>query len=276
MFRKELGQLIEIDRGVNSHRMLKIKDKLYRKYKVQNENDHANTAEILKQKIKALAGRIKRYEEINAKKDQNKLFNENQHKFYKSLENNSYRVSQIPSKDSIEQYWTDILSNPKQYNKDARWIEEIDDLSQRVETTETDEITVDEVKLAIRKLHNWKTPGIDKLQNYYLKYFSNSHKYLATIFTKIVQGKQNLEEWFTTGNILHNHCSNNDIMAIEQRGCRRGAKGCKDHLMVNKAILEDAHQMQKNLSMAWIDYQKPLTVSRTNGFSRSLIYTDAH
>ena len=45
-------------------------------------------------------------------------------------------------------------------------------------------------------------------------------------------------------------------MAIEQRGCRRGALGCKDHLMVNKAILEDAHQSQKNLSMAWIDYQK--------------------
>ncbi|CAK1600950.1 unnamed protein product [Parnassius mnemosyne] len=45
-------------------------------------------------------------------------------------------------------------------------------------------------------------------------------------------------------------------MAVEQRGCRRGARGCKDHLMVNKAILEDAHQAQKNLSMAWIDYQK--------------------
>ncbi|CAK1600834.1 unnamed protein product [Parnassius mnemosyne] len=34
----------------------------------------------------------------------------------------------------------------------------------------------------------------------------------------------------------------------KQRGCRRGARGCKDHLMVYKAILEDEHQAQKNLS----------------------------
>lgn len=55
------------------------------------------------------------------------------------------------------------------------------------------------------------------------------------------------------------NCTNtviDDIIYPEQRGCRRRARVCKDHLMINKAILEDAHQCQKNLSMGWVDFLK--------------------
>ena len=33
-------------------------------------------------------------------------------------------------------------------------------------------------------------------------------------------------------------------------------KGCKDQLMISKAIYEDCRRRNKNLSVAWIDYQK--------------------
>ena len=32
--------------------------------------------------------------------------------------------------------------------------------------------------------------------------------------------------------------------------------GCKDQLLINKAILEEAKKKRKNLSTAWIDYKK--------------------
>jgi len=35
-----------------------------------------------------------------------------------------------------------------------------------------------------------------------------------------------------------------------------GSKGCKDQLMISKAICEDCRRRNKNLSIAWIDYQK--------------------
>jgi hypothetical protein len=35
-----------------------------------------------------------------------------------------------------------------------------------------------------------------------------------------------------------------------------GSKGCKDQLMISKAIYEDCWRRNKNLSIAWIDYQK--------------------
>jgi hypothetical protein len=42
----------------------------------------------------------------------------------------------------------------------------------------------------------------------------------------------------------------------EQKGCCSGTKGCKDQLLISKAILQECKRRKKNLSMAWIDYQK--------------------
>lgn len=46
----------------------------------------------------------------------------------------------------------------------------------------------------------------------------------------------------------------NGLLPAEQKGYRRGSYGCKDQLLINKAILEEATSKRKNLSTAWIDY----------------------
>jgi flavorubredoxin len=46
------------------------------------------------------------------------------------------------------------------------------------------------------------------------------------------------------------------LIPKEQKGCRRGTKGCKDQLLISKAILQECKRRKKNLSMVWIDYQK--------------------
>jgi hypothetical protein len=45
-------------------------------------------------------------------------------------------------------------------------------------------------------------------------------------------------------------------MPKEQRGCSSRSKGCKDQLLISKAILQECKSRKKNLHMAWIDYQK--------------------
>jgi hypothetical protein len=47
-----------------------------------------------------------------------------------------------------------------------------------------------------------------------------------------------------------------NLIPKEQKGCYRGSKGCKDQLLISKAILQECKRKKKNLSMAWIDYQK--------------------
>jgi hypothetical protein len=47
-----------------------------------------------------------------------------------------------------------------------------------------------------------------------------------------------------------------NLIPKEQKGCCSGTKGCKDQLLISKAILQECKRRKKNLNMAWIDYQK--------------------
>ena len=41
-----------------------------------------------------------------------------------------------------------------------------------------------------------------------------------------------------------------NILAMEQKGCRKGSYGCKDQLLINKMILENAKSKHKHRSTA--------------------------
>jgi hypothetical protein len=47
-----------------------------------------------------------------------------------------------------------------------------------------------------------------------------------------------------------------NLLPAEQKVCRSESKGCKDQLLISKAILEDCKKRRKNLNLAWIDYEK--------------------
>ena len=45
-------------------------------------------------------------------------------------------------------------------------------------------------------------------------------------------------------------------MPEEQKGCKRGSRGTKDQLLIDKTVLRDCKKRHTNLSLAWIDYKK--------------------
>ena len=47
----------------------------------------------------------------------------------------------------------------------------------------------------------------------------------------------------------------NNLLPVEQKGCRKGSYGCKDQLLINKAIMEEVKSKKRNLSTTWIDYK---------------------
>ena len=55
---------------------------------------------------------------------------------------------------------------------------------------------------------------------------------------------------------ISTHLEEQSLLSAEQKGCHPGSKGCKDQLMISKPIYEDCRRRNKNLSIAWIDYQK--------------------
>jgi hypothetical protein len=55
---------------------------------------------------------------------------------------------------------------------------------------------------------------------------------------------------------ISTHLEEQNLLLAEQKGCNPGSKGCKYQLVISKAIHVDCRRRNKNLSIAWIDYQK--------------------
>jgi hypothetical protein len=48
---------------------------------------------------------------------------------------------------------------------------------------------------------------------------------------------------------ISTHWKGQSLKPAEQKGCRPGSKGCKDQLMISKAIYEDCSRRNKSLSI---------------------------
>ena len=55
---------------------------------------------------------------------------------------------------------------------------------------------------------------------------------------------------------MYNYLEREKILSEEQKGCRRGSRGTKDQLLIDKTVLKDCRKRHTNLSMALIDYRK--------------------
>jgi len=55
---------------------------------------------------------------------------------------------------------------------------------------------------------------------------------------------------------ISTHLEEQSLLPAEQKGCYPGGKGCKAQLMISKVAYQDCRRRNRNLSIAWIGYQK--------------------
>ena len=149
------------------------------------------------------------------------------------------------------------------------------------------------VKKQCSKMPNWKAPGHDGVQGFWVKGLDKMHERIATQLNEILEGRTEVPSWMTygrtvflcqkdaaKGNSVENfipitclplmwklltviisedmYCfmENENLFAEEQKGCRRKSRGTKDQLLIDKAVLKDCRKRRTNIAMAWIDYRK--------------------
>ncbi|XP_036334664.1 uncharacterized protein LOC118745244 [Rhagoletis pomonella] len=52
------------------------------------------------------------------------------------------------------------------------------------------------------------------------------------------------------------HLDTHNILAIEQKGCVKNSKGCKEQLIIDTDIMEQAYHNQRNIYTSYIDFKK--------------------
>ena len=55
---------------------------------------------------------------------------------------------------------------------------------------------------------------------------------------------------------MYHYLEQEKLLPEEQKGCRRGSRGIKDQLLIDKNVLKDYKKGHTNSSIAWINYKK--------------------
>ena len=55
---------------------------------------------------------------------------------------------------------------------------------------------------------------------------------------------------------LYRHLDENNLLPWEQKGCRKGSRGTKDLLLIDKMIVKNCKRRLTSLGVEWIDYRK--------------------
>ena len=55
---------------------------------------------------------------------------------------------------------------------------------------------------------------------------------------------------------IYAHLDQEKLLPEEQKGCKEGSRGTKDLLCIDRAVIKEVKSRNKNLAMAWIDYEK--------------------
>lgn len=252
--------------------------------------------DTLQQRLSALSKRLRKYKMCAERKRSNKLFKNNMKLFFRKLDEENLHHERTGenvcslTKKEIEDFWEKIWSNTGNHEENVLDAVKLKlrnlNYMSKVHITETD------VKRSLAKASNWKAPGPDNLQNFWYKKFTTMHPLIATAFNNIIQYPETAPEFLTRGktfllpkdktqlnnpakyrpitclnNIyklltsiltekIYQHCESYNLLNIEQIGCRRETQGCKEHVVIDSIIFNQAMKGQRNISAAYIDYKK--------------------
>ena len=178
-----------------------------------------------------------------------------------------------PDADESKAFWGNSWDNPVDYNSGADWLKEVEE---RVSVVQKQH---DIVIKQLRKIANWKAPGPDGLQGFWLKSFTSCIERIDLQLQDCLTTFQ-IPEWFTIGrttlilkdkekgNIasnfrpitclplmwklcigimgdgLYNHLEEKRLLPEEQKGCRKKSRGTRDQLLIDKMVISNCKRRQ--------------------------------
>ena len=289
--RKDSSIISEYVRGIRSAHLSRQVDRIRKDHRNEDIIDLDAIQLNLNNKIKAIGNSIRIYDEKFKSKVENKQFLENPQKFYRNMGKNQIQIRSPPDKQELERFWKNIYENPEQHNLETNWLEELREDFQPIPQMQDIDITEEEFKKQIASTSNFKSPGIDQVQNFWIKQFPALHKEYANALNRIMHNEEGPPEWLTEGvtyllpktqetqlpnkyrpitclptiykmltgiitEKISHHFEVYNLISEEQAGGRKNTYGVKEQLLLNKTILENCRNRQTNLHMAWIDYKK--------------------
>ena len=107
---------------------------------------------------------------------------------YKDLNREKRGQRIIPNSEDSTKFWSDIWSIRKEHNQHAEWLKSYIKQFDNINSMEKVEISQEMVKMQCRKMPNWKTPGKDGVEGYWLKNLTSLHPRISVQLNQILGG----------------------------------------------------------------------------------------
>ncbi|XP_050679442.1 uncharacterized protein LOC126975555 [Leptidea sinapis] len=296
--RADCGRLTQYINNNRSRKIIKHVKAIFKTGNTHTKHENSNIKpeeflDTLKQKLALKVHRLKRYKKAQERKNDNTMFSTNEKNFYRNLhklKTDTVNNPNVPTQEQLETFWSGIWEQQVHHNDKADWIIEEENKWNAIEEMDFTEITETDKNNITARLHNWKSPGIDKIHNFWYKKLFSLHKIMAKNITDII-GKQKIPDFIATGitymlpklqisplpsqyrpitclptiykiltlaitTKINKHVEHYNIIAEEQKGCRRGHMGCKEQLIIDSTIHKHATSKNRNLHCTYIDYKK--------------------
>ena len=104
-------------------------------------------------------------------------------------------MDEPPQPEEVVDFWSNIWEKEKSRN--SAWIKWQEDLHRDLKAQSWKAINAEETTSAINKSSNWKSPGKDKVSNFWLKHLVSLHEDLAKAYTKVMEHPKETPEWLT-------------------------------------------------------------------------------
>ena len=253
--------------------------------------------------LRYLKVKVERARTRDARIRNNRMFVEDQAMFYRRTQGASEKTGKVPNIEKFENFWAGIWEDETQtpYRK---WMNTVA-RKLREKVTHVQEFVTDNEKLkkTVKKRKNWSAPGIDGIQNYWWKKLTGTWKGVTNCFQKWMEQPEEIPKWLTEGrtvllsktedvsseknyrpitclntvykiftgqigSYMKDHADRNNIWDKSQLGTCSGVLGTVDQLVIDNAIMDEVREKQRNLAVAFYDYQKAYDMVRHDWMMR--------
>ena len=107
----------------------------------------------------------------------------------------------IRGAEESSRFWNGLWDQAVTHRGSTDWLRKVENELGEMTVQDAMHIEIKKVRKQIRKMPNWKSPGPDGVQGYWIKNLSNFHNSIALQLDRCLQ-ENNLPKWMVTGKIF--------------------------------------------------------------------------
>ena len=154
--------------------------------------------EELNQRLHAKPAKLKRYEERVDQYKINRMFVQNQRRVYQQMDGLRNINNEKRNAEDSKEFWSNIWDSEKEHERNAEWVRELRAEKGNMKQNDIN-ITTEMINEQVKKIPNWKSPGPDGVQGYWLKRLTTLHARIAKQMDNIISNREDTPKWMTLG-----------------------------------------------------------------------------